>query len=118
MEALLTWLGENGKALWTTIITFLSVYGVALIGLIIAIIKIALSKIANDNKRTAEERAMINGFIDRIDSLEQRVIEASNINTEKRIEAMKEIANAANITNEQLEEATEVKATEALESLD
>ena len=123
MESLSQWLAENGSALWTTIISFMSVYGVALISLVIGIIRTKLSAIAQEKASNEKFAKLTQELITRLNEVESAVIEASNVNTEKRIKAMQNIADTVNAANDALKEATSVDSTSnnvnaALEALE
>lgn len=125
MESLVEWYANNGAALWTTIISFFSAYGVALLSLIVGIIKTRINAIAQNKVSDEKLTELTNSFIKRLEELESSVIEVSNVNTEKRLEAMKNISKAVEEANKALQpiESEEViednnDANKALENLE
>lgn len=117
MESLMEWFANNGEALWATIISFFSAYGVALVSLIVAIIKAKLNAIAAQKASDKKLQELVEVMNTRMDVLESNVIKASNVNTEKRLDAMNEIVNEIKAANDALQPAKEITANDALESL-
>ncbi len=118
MESLIEWYANNGEALWATIISFFSAYGVALVSLVIGIVKTKLTAIAQEKASNEKIQELTDKINTRLDELEQSVIDASNVNTQKRIEAMQNIANTVNKANEALQEAQTTDASNALENIE
>lgn len=118
MESLANWLAENAGAAWTTIISFLSVYGVTLFTLVIGIIRTKLAQA----KQTEQLNAKVKELMDLIDAklveTQDIVVNAANLSADKRVQALQEIAAQANAQNSELTEAEEVSTTEALEGLE
>lgn len=110
MESLATWLANNASRVWAFIIGFVSVYGVSLVLLVIALVKAKLKAITEANAMTEKEKKLVDNFMTALDEFKTAIIENSNANTQKRIEAMKEIADLANAENEKLKEAQEVNS--------
>lgn len=111
MESLVQWYAENGSALWTTIISFMSVYGVALFSLVIGIIRTKLASIKAANEANERMAKIIADFEAKIDEMEKAVIEASNVNTEKRVKAMQDIVDSVTAANNALPEANTTSDT-------
>lgn len=120
MESLMEWFANNGEALWATVISFFSAYGVALVSLVIGIIKTKLSAIAQAKASDAKMVELCNRLNKRIDELEANVIENSNVNTEKRLSAMQAIADSVVEANNNVQPAEPIinDADEALNNLD
>lgn len=118
MESLIEWYANNGEALWATIISFFSAYGVALVSLVVGIIKAKLSAIAQEKASNEKIQELTNKINARLDELENSVIEASNVNTQKRIEAMQDIADSVNKANAALQEAQITDASSVLETIE
>lgn len=110
MESLATWLANNASRVWAFIIGFISLYGASLVLLVIALVKAKLKAITEANAMTEKEKKLVDNFMTALDEFKTAIIENSNANTQKRIEAMKEIADLANAENEKLKEAQEVNS--------
>lgn len=110
MESLATWLANNASRVWAFIIGFISLYGASLVLLVIALVKAKLKAITEANAMTEKEKKLVDNFMNALDEFKTAIIENSNANTQKRIEAMKEIADLANAENEKLKEAQEVNS--------
>jgi len=118
MESLANWLAEHAGAVYTTIISFLGAYGVSLFVLVIGIIRTKLNAIKEQKESDARLQEVIEKFQAAINDMENKIIENSNVNTEKRLEAMKQIAAVAAAENSKLEDAEEITTEEsALEGL-
>lgn len=104
MDSLTQYIAEHANQIYTTIITFFSVYGVAIFSLVVGIINTKLKAIKANEKATERMNEIIDTFTAKLNEMEQKVIEASNINTTKRIEAMQKIAESVNAANEALED--------------
>lgn len=118
MESLVQWYAENGSALWTTIIGFLSAYGVALVGLVIGIIRTKLASNKATEKMCATLTKLADEFKNVVEEHKEEIIAACDANTAKRIAKMQEIADATNAANENLEEAQTTDANDALNNLE
>lgn len=118
MESLVQWYAENGSALWTTIISFLSAYGVALVGLVIGIIRTKLASIKATEKLSSILNELTEEFKNVVEANKEEIIAACDANTAKRIAKMEEIAEATNAANEKLEEAQTTDANDALNILE
>jgi len=110
MESLATWLANNASRVWAFIIGFISLYGASIVLLVIALVKAKLKAITEANAMTEKEKKLVDNFMNALDEFKTAIIENSNANTQKRIEAMKEIADLANAENEKLKEAQEVNS--------
>lgn len=118
MESLANWLAEHAGAVYTTIISFLGAYGVSFFVLVIGIIRAKLKAIKEQKASDARLQEVIEKFQTAINDMEAKIIENSNVNTEKRLEAMKEIAAQANAENAKLQDAEEIVTEQsALEGL-
>lgn len=117
MESLATWLANNASIVWAFIIGFIFTYGASMMLLVIALVKTKLKAISEAKAMNEREKKLVDGFMTALDEFKTAIIENSNANTQKRIEAMKEIADLANAENEKLKEAQEVNSnTETIET--
>lgn len=110
MEALLNWISENVGSIWAWFLGYLSLYGVSIVGLVIALIT---SKVKNFNYQTKleelgitlkEEQAaniekLRTEILNSLQEYKEQIVMNNNISNEERKQVLIEIKEAAEEKN-------------------